>query len=406
MARKRNQRERSPRGLGSIVADGSRWKAAVGVSVEGETKRRRAVKRFDSRTEAAKWIAEMSGNRARGIVTAPSTSIADFLNDWLEGPNVTRLKPATIRQYRQIVAVYIIPLLGNTPLSTLTPKKCSAAWAKLAKPGAVPPAKSGRSRVDEKLSPHTVATAQRVLRAALTTAVRDGLIPSNPAALSVLPYQKGALRPSHKALSEEELKALLTECMNHRTGSLVAFAVATGARVGELLALSLDDVDLDNRRMRIHRNLGKQVDGTFRIVEGTKTDVERTVPLGNAAIEALTAERTQRNAERLAAGTAWADNRLVFASPLGTPRDHRNTTRAFHGLLDAAGIGRRGFHSLRHSAATILLTQGLGITATSRVLGHSQQATTANLYVATQERLTAPAADAIDQAFNRSRNLS
>jgi integrase len=70
----------------------------------------------------------------------------------------------------------------------------------------------------------------------------------------------------------------------------------------------------------------------------------------------------------------------VFATSVGTPLDSRNVTKAFQGTLQRAGLPHQRFHDLRHACATLLLEDGEELGVVSRILGHSQIATTADVY--------------------------
>jgi integrase len=97
-------------------------------------------------------------------------------------------------------------------------------------------------------------------------------------------------------------------------------------------------------------------------------------------LDALREHQLRQSAERLAAGAAWQEHGLVFATRIGTPLDARNVVRHYHALLAKAGLPRLRFHDLRHTAASLLLAQGLELRVVQQVLGHSQISLTANLY--------------------------
>jgi integrase len=89
--------------------------------------------------------------------------------------------------------------------------------------------------------------------------------------------------------------------------------------------------------------------------------------------------RTQRE-RQIRIGELWQDHDLVFPSNLGTPLSSRNVLRTFHQALVAAGLTKRGLHALRHSAATILVTQGVPLEVVADMLGHSSIRVTADVY--------------------------
>ena len=89
-------------------------------------------------------------------------------------------------------------------------------------------------------------------------------------------------------------------------------------------------------------------------------------------IAQLRIHHRQQSAERLAAGVAWQDWDLVFCTPTGTPINSRDDWADWHGLLAQAGVRPARVHDARHTAATLLLEQGIGIRVVQQILGHSQ----------------------------------
>ena len=102
--------------------------------------------------------------------------------------------------------------------------------------------------------------------------------------------------------------------------------------------------------------------------------------LPDRVFRALKAHRVRQLQERLAAGSRWQDSGLVFASSIGTSLEPRNLFRAFKALLRKAGLPNVRFHDLRHSAASLLLAQGVPMRALMELLGHSSIGTTADIY--------------------------
>jgi integrase len=136
------------------------------------------------------------------------------------------------------------------------------------------------------------------------------------------------------------------------------------------------------------RRRGRQdagVDGRVRSRSGTFGEPKtkrsrRTVPLSDDAIAALRAYRRRQRAERLHLGPEYADEGLVFCTQLGTPLDRAVVQAAFKRALARAGLPPAvRFHDLRHTAATLLLANGVDI-PTAAILGHSQNSTTLNIY--------------------------
>ena len=158
----------------------------------------------------------------------------------------------------------------------------------------------------------------------------------------------------------------------------VAFAIYSGARLGELLALTWRDIDFEKGHMKVNKSLSSR-DGPVTI-SSTKTRAgRRVVSLPCAAIEALRRHRVRQCQERLSA-REWADGDLVFTSTSGTPMNPANfTARYWHPLLLRAQLPSIHFHDLRHTSALMAMRSG-HLTAVSRRLGHSNTGITAELY--------------------------
>ncbi|MGH2436249.1 MAG: tyrosine-type recombinase/integrase [bacterium] len=102
----------------------------------------------------------------------------------------------------------------------------------------------------------------------------------------------------------------------------------------------------------------------------------------------------------------WQDSGFIFTTPVGTPLDPRNVSRDFHALLSQADVPRVRFHDLRHTAATLLLAQGVDPRTIRETLGHSQISLTMNTYshvdaIALERELTENRHPAIGQAHLR-----
>jgi integrase len=114
----------------------------------------------------------------------------------------------------------------------------------------------------------------------------------------------------------------------------------------------------------------------------------------------LKAHRKRHLEERMALGAAWTDAGLVFVSPIGTPMDPRNVCREFRAMLTAAPSVPR-FHDLRHTAAALLLAQGVDPRTIMETLGHSQISLTLNTYSHVLPALKRDAAAKMDAILSR-----
>ena len=115
----------------------------------------------------------------------------------------------------------------------------------------------------------------------------------------------------------------------------------------------------------------------------------------------LRTHKARQAAERLAAGSLWQDHGFVFATPSGTALDSSNVTHAFQAALERAGLPRQRFHDLRHAFATLQLEDGEELAVISRMLGHANFATTANVYAHVTPTSFQRSADRMDGILRR-----
>ena len=138
------------------------------------------------------------------------------------------------------------------------------------------------------------------------------------------------------------------------------------------------------------------------IVEPKTASSRRQIALTQTAVESLRRHRVAQAEERLALGGAWEDNDLVFANEVGRPIEVRNAMRrSFLPLLKRAGLPRIRFHDLRHTAATLLLGQGVHPKVVAEMLGHSRISTTLDLYSHVTPTMQRQAAEALEAALGR-----
>jgi integrase len=206
------------------------------------------------------------------------------------------------------------------------------------------------------LSPRTVRCIHVTLHKALTQTVSDGLIPRN-ATEAVKPPQ--VRREEIRPLTPEQVKMLLDAAVGDGLEALYVLAVHTGLRQGELLGLKWDDIDLETATLQVRRALTTAKGGPRLAAPKTKGS-RRRVSLTRIAAQALK-DHLERQLEEIdLAGSLWQVNGLVFASETGAPIDRRDlTSRRFKPLLKRAGLPHFRFHDLRHTCATLLLTQNV-----------------------------------------------
>ena len=370
MARKRAN------GEGSIYerADG-RWEGAVSI---GSGRRRRFYGR--THTEVRRKLAEVQRALQDGLPLTPERqTVGQYLEAWLDAARPT-VRPQTHKRYEEYVRLHAVPALGRVALAKLTPLHLQRLY---------------KERLESGLSPTTVRHLHAVLHRALGQAARWGYVARNIADLVNPPR---ATRTEMRALSPEQSRAFMRAASEERFEALYVLALTTGMRQGELLALKWPNVDLDAGMIQVKATLHRTRTG-FEFLEPKTARSRRQVALTRTAIAALGRHRAVQLEERLRC-PYWQDAELVFASVVGTPVDAGNLVkRSFDPLLQKAGLPRIRFHDLRHSAAT-LLGQGVHPKIVSEMLGHSNVATTLDLYSHVTPTMQQAAVEALDTVLS------
>jgi integrase len=307
-------------------------------------------------------------------------TVSAWLEEWLSSVVAERCRATTAASYRSTVESYIEPSIGRVPLAKLEPEDVARMIRRL------------RS---QSLSPTTVRYAHAVLRIALGRAMKAGKVVRNVATLVETP---AVARREMRPLSADQVRAFLDAIAGTRNETLYLTAVSLGMRQGELLALRWQDVDLDAGTLSVRHTL-RIADGA--LVEPKTERSHRTLRLSPALASTLRSHKARQAAERLAAGRRWNDRDFVFATAVGSPLNASNVTHAFQADLARAGLPRQRFHDLRHAFATLQLEDGEELAVISRMLGHSNFSTTANVYAHVTPASLQRSADRMDAILRR-----
>lgn len=356
-------RSRRTSGAGSLYeTHGGLWRGAY--VVEDPVTRRRARRYVSghSRAEASRRLRDAIAESYRDAELADSPTLTWWAARWLDTV-AHRVRPATLRSYRQIIAGHVLPSLGSWPLADLRPGDVERWTGSLSERG---------------LRPSTVALCRRVLAACLSDAERDGRAPRNSARLSRAPKVEGSTR--RRTLTAAEARALLDLARDDDgAGLLVTLALGTGARVGELLALDWSDVDLAAGTVSIHGSRSRTGVGPTKSRRGV-----RLVKLPPFALDALRSE-----ARRDGPVVAFDDGRPI-------PPERAN--ERWRALRKRAGLDGLRFHDLRGTYATLALARGVPAKALADVLGHDP-AVLLRIYAGPIENGRDAIADAIGEAL-------
>jgi integrase len=318
----------------------------------------------DTPQEARDRAAEIRRRAAEGRPARDrKQTVATFAQHWIDTSlQASDRKQTTKVMYAGVARTHIVgSSVGRLTLDKVRPSHVEGWVVELRRKG---------------LADSTIRSAYTILRAVLDTAVRDGALASNPAAVVRRPKVTATEAPH---LTPAQVADLLRAAEDTRYAPLFALLVHTGLRRGEALALQWSDVDLDRGLLRVRGTLNR-VQGRLLVTEPKTAKSRRFIPLSSPAERLLHSIAAAQAEERQHAGSLWQETGFVFTTETGEPCDPRNALRALKVAAARAGLPHAGLHTLRHSAASVLLSAGVPLKVVSEILGHSSVAITGDVY--------------------------
>jgi integrase len=322
----------------------------------------------------------MAGRDKGLIFDAGKLTVGEHLEQWLADVVKPSASHRTYSTNAQQVRDHMAPTLGRIKLKELRKAHIDRLY---------------REKLDFGLSPSTVRRVHAVLHKALEEAVKGDLIPRNPATHANKPKVK---QDEIEPLDTSQAAAFLKAAKGDRFEALYILCLMCGLRQGEALALRWRDIDLDGGTLRVNLQLQRVRDGGGLRFSEPKNASRRTVGLPQRAVSALKSHRKRQVEEKLAAGSLYRDEGLVFASRHGTPIDAQNVVnRYYKPLLKRASLPPIRFHDLRHSCLSLLAQRGEPIRDLQALAGHATAAFTLQRYTHHYDASAKRTADAMGE---------
>lgn len=358
---------------------GNKWSFTIDVGMNAETDKRKQITKsgFTTKKEAQEDCAKIISEFSSGTyVEKNKLTLGTFMNDFLETKKQS-IRESTLRNYLQVTKNHIIPHLGKMTLQNITPADISRFYAKLL----------------EKLSNNMVGNVHILLSSALSQALRWGMMKNNPMQLIKKPKQ---IKKEMRIWDKKELKLFLSAVKQHRVYIAFHLALSTGMRQSEILGLRWKDVDLTNATIQIVQTLSH--DGKT-ILQSTKTKSgNRQISLDKSTIEALKHHRKIMLEERMSVKD-FEDYGLVVSSISGVPKTPRSLLYTFYTYMKLANVSKIAFHDLRHTHATLLLSEGINPKVVAERLGHANIVITLQTYSHVLPSMQKEVAERIEKFF-------
>jgi integrase len=308
-------------------------------------------------------------------------TVEQYLTAWLDSKKTT-LEPTTFKRYAEVLRLYVYPKLGSIPLTKLTAQQIQALYTQV---------------LDLGRAQNTVNKIHIALHKALQDALRMDLVSRNVADFVDKP--KTEPRQEMKTYTPTQLNQLWEAASEDKLEALYILLPTTGCRLGELLGLRWECVDLARGEIRVTAAM-KDMAGKQWLDTPKTARSRRTIPLTAMAVEALQRHQLQQKVIGMAHGPQWNPLGLVFCTGAGNALSQTNFRKRYYiPMLEKAGLPYIRPHDQRHTNASVQLDQGTPLHVVSAMLGHASPVTTLNAYSHLMPGQREEARDTLDLLF-------
>lgn len=382
-------------GEGSISRYNNGWRAAITLGRDDNGKLIRKQFYGKTKLEALSKMNEYKNKYDTGALPSDEKiTLQQWFKIWIYEYRINDLRPSTLERYDGIYRNYIKNSnIGMMKLKDLRTSNIQAYYNTLVK--------------DKNKTPDTIKTINKVLKSVLSQAMKESYIPKNYCNNIILP--KISAKEEIQIFTVEEQQRFITSLDNHRNRALFILVLGTGLRIGEVVALKWNDIDLEKGELKVQRTFKrvgklenlKAGDNRTEIIEQLpKTKYsERTIPIPSTIIKELKSHKKRQNEEKFKAGEAYINNDLVFPNELGQVTDTRNLSRSYGRILNRSGIKYKKFHALRHTYATRLFENEVPLKTVQILMGHSNIKITADIYTHVMPEEKIKAVEKINKLF-------
>lgn len=314
---------------------------------------------FTTKRGAREWIDRLKKSKIEGTLSDPNgITFSAYAKHFIDHQHGLEHKRKTIEGYESILSYHLLPYFKNKRIRSITTIDVNIFFDSLAKEG---------------LAVKTKRNIRNVLNGIMVLAVQENVIGFNP--LTKIPVFRETKKENRRALTGEEVRQLLhaldayyEKKKNYKNVNMLIYpyvylAIYTGARRGELCALTWDDIDVEKCTVSINKSINEHLDievpkttNAYRVNVIPKDVMAKLLPFKDSKCD------------------------KVFHTCTGEYIKPSNIARAFRNILKFSALPHICLHELRHTHATLALRAGVPITDISKQLGHASISTTLDFY--------------------------
>ncbi len=368
------------------------WRASIQIGFKNNGSPDR--KQFYGKTqkEVKEKLEEYKRNMLIGnTLNKDKITLEEWFYNWLFDYKKSELKATSFTRYYNLYKNYI----KNTSLGKIKLQDLKAAHLQ----------KYYKNLLNEGVSPGTINQLNGKLKTCLGEAERQEYILKNYAKIVTLPKIQENKEVS--VLTKEQQEKLLEAIKGHDLEMLYIIALSTGIRKGEIRGLKWSDVDFTKGEITVNRTISNiaiyengEIVGWQLVEQSPKTKNSiRSIPLPKNVLTKLKSYKKEQNKHILYMGEAYNNHDYVFPNFDGNLIDEKTPGRRLNTILKHIDIPPIRFHALRHTYATRLFEARVPPKTVQHLMGHSDIATTMNIYTHVMENEKLEAVDKINNIF-------